>query len=72
MRTVGPVSPTWSSAASDIAGKFRHWIGGFDMMHDGSDLGRRAAFGCLAVVILLAVAAGLFGVVFLWDVNGVD
>ncbi len=40
------------------------------MMDDGSDLGRRAAFGCLAVVILLAVAAGLFGVVFLWDVNG--
>ncbi|MFN7388963.1 MAG: hypothetical protein ACK5R8_05740 [Brevundimonas sp.] len=41
------------------------------MMDDGSDLGRRAVFGCLAVVILLAVAAGLFGVVFLWDVNGV-
>jgi hypothetical protein len=41
------------------------------MMDDGSDLGRRAAFGCLAVLILLTVGAGLFGVVFLWDVNGV-
>lgn len=39
-------------------------------MDDGGDLARRMAFGCLAVVIVLAVAAGLLGVVFLWDVNG--
>ncbi len=29
----------------------------------------RAAFGCMAVVIMAFVAAGAFTVVFLWDVN---
>lgn len=29
----------------------------------------RYAFGCLAVAILVAVVAGAFAVVFLWDVN---
>jgi hypothetical protein len=29
----------------------------------------RLAFGCLAVGILVLVAAGAFAVIFLWDVN---
>lgn|GEM_PF-5250157 len=29
----------------------------------------RAAFGCMAVVILALVVIGAFAVIFLWDVN---
>lgn len=31
--------------------------------------GQSLAFGCIAVLILAAVIAGVLGVVFLWDVN---
>lgn len=40
------------------------------MRHDAAGEGRRAAFGCLAVMTPLVVAAALLAVVVLWNVNG--
>jgi hypothetical protein len=39
------------------------------MKHGRGEGTPRAAFGCMAVGILILVVAGAFAVVFLWDVN---